>query len=382
MAATESSTSAALIVQTRGRNRSVASAKPPIAPLGSAEATAVTAYAVPEVPIDTAISPGSRPRPRAAPMLSPVPADTAAPRAVSPTASAGRASRGSRTWWPSASAATSGSQALSAGEKYPVPDASPRSLTGSSESCGPAVSSQVRKSCGSITRFTWAALSGSCPASQRSLVTVNEAFGTLPVRSAHHRDPRSLTNSAAAAADRRSFQSSAGRITSAFSSRTTMPCCCPATPTAAARSSRSSPARASASRQACGGHSVPPGCGALAWSTMVPSAASHSSTLVDCVEESTPATSMRPPPRWDGSTLQGQAPCRSAEDAVPDQDQRRPRGGGQHPGAGAPGVEEPAQPGGSGETGCGAPGERQARDQVAAGQVPGRGERAERDGVP
>ena len=42
-AATESSTSAALIVQTRGRNRPVASAKPAIAPLGSAEATVATA---------------------------------------------------------------------------------------------------------------------------------------------------------------------------------------------------------------------------------------------------------------------------------------------------------------------------------------------------
>ena len=43
MAATESSTSAALIVQTSGRNRPVASAKPAIAPLGSADGAAVTA---------------------------------------------------------------------------------------------------------------------------------------------------------------------------------------------------------------------------------------------------------------------------------------------------------------------------------------------------
>ena len=62
------------------------------------------------------------------------------------------------------------------------------------------------------------------------------------LRSAHHRGPRSLTSSAAAAADRRSFQSSAGRITSAFSSRTTMPCCWPAIPMASARDRSSSPA--------------------------------------------------------------------------------------------------------------------------------------------
>ncbi len=35
---------------------------------------------------------------------------------------------------------------------------------------------------------------------------------------------------------------------------------------------------------------MPSGCGALADPTTVPSSARHSSTLVDCVEESTPAT--------------------------------------------------------------------------------------------
>src|SRR5262249_8718132 len=193
---------------------------------------------------------------------------------------------------PIAPAATSGSQAPSAGEKYPVPDASPRSVTGSLSSRGPASSSQVRKSCGSITRYTRAAWPGSCSASQRSLVPVNHAFRPVPGRSADHRGPRAATSAAAARADRRSFQSSAGRITAAFSSRTTMPCCWPAIPMASARESSSSPACCSAYRQASGSTSVPPGCGALAWPTMVPSSASHSSTLVDCVEESTPATSI------------------------------------------------------------------------------------------
>src|SRR5262249_60365168 len=100
MAATESSTSPALIVQTSGRNRPVASAKPAIAPLGSADGTVVTAYAVPEVPTDTAISPGSRPRPSAAPMLAPGPADTAAPQPASPPPPARRATRGRATCGP------------------------------------------------------------------------------------------------------------------------------------------------------------------------------------------------------------------------------------------------------------------------------------------
>ena len=109
----------------------MASANPAMVPVGSAAGISVTANAVPEVPIETATSPGSRPRPSAAPMLSPVPADTTWPRIVSPAAAAGSATRGSRIWCPIASAATSGSQTPSAGEKYPVPEASPRSVTGS-----------------------------------------------------------------------------------------------------------------------------------------------------------------------------------------------------------------------------------------------------------
>ena len=93
-----------------------------------------------------------------------------------------------------------------------------------------------------MTAAARAAFSGSCCASQRSLVTVKDAFGTVPVRSAHHRGPRSATSCLAAAAERRSFQRRAGRITSAFSSRTIIPCCCPATPMASARASNSSPA--------------------------------------------------------------------------------------------------------------------------------------------
>ena len=50
-------------------------------------------------------------------MLSPVPADSAAPHEVRPTTSAGPATRGSSTGCPSAVAARSGSHRPSAGEK-------------------------------------------------------------------------------------------------------------------------------------------------------------------------------------------------------------------------------------------------------------------------
>ncbi len=114
--ATADSTSPALTVQTSGRKRPVASANPAMAPDGSAAGTVVTANAVPEVPIDTATSPGCRPSPSAAPMLSPVPGASTAPVPVSPTASQGPATRGSRGSWPRAATATSGSQRPAAGE--------------------------------------------------------------------------------------------------------------------------------------------------------------------------------------------------------------------------------------------------------------------------
>jgi len=50
-------------------------------------------------------------------MLSPVPADTAAPHEVSPTISAGRATLGSSMECPIALFTTSGSQMADAGEK-------------------------------------------------------------------------------------------------------------------------------------------------------------------------------------------------------------------------------------------------------------------------
>src|SRR2546430_4941772 len=123
------STSPALTVHTSGRKRPVASAKPATEPEGSAAGTDVTANAGPQVPIDTATSPGARPRPSAAPLLSPVPAATAAPQPVSPTTSAGRATLGSSAGGPSAAAAPSRSPGPAPGEEEPAPESSPPAVT-------------------------------------------------------------------------------------------------------------------------------------------------------------------------------------------------------------------------------------------------------------
>src|SRR6266702_4513554 len=148
MVAVADSTTAALTVHTSGRNRPVASANPATAPDGSAAGTWLTANAVPEVPIETTTSPGSRPRPSAAPMLSPVPAEITVPSesagvagdtggagtvvgatgpagraaggalaATVPTASPGLATRGSRTGCPSSQPGRSCRQPLPGGRR-------------------------------------------------------------------------------------------------------------------------------------------------------------------------------------------------------------------------------------------------------------------------
>ena len=115
--------------------------------------------------------------------------------------------------------------------------------------------------------------------------------------SAHQASPddspaRSAIKSRAAPALLVSFHSRAGRITSPRSSSTTKPCCWP--PTLSARTSSSPPDAATASfnasHQARGSTSVPSGCGARPSRTTSPDTGSHTTTLHDCVDESTPAT--------------------------------------------------------------------------------------------
>ena len=160
-----------------------------------------------------------------------------------------------------------------------MPEASPRSVTGSPSGMAfvpgrPKPRRQVSQSCGSTTRCSRRADSGSRSAIQRSLVTVNDTAGTLPVRRAHSAGPpSSAMRSRVCGAARMSFHKIAGLITWPASSRATIPCCWAATPTAAAWSSRPSPAWLSACHQYSGSHSVPSGCGAEALATMAPSSA-------------------------------------------------------------------------------------------------------------
>ena len=83
----------ALSVQTSGRNRPEASANPATAPDGSAVGRSLTAYTVPDVPMEMATSPGRSPTPSAAAMLSPVPGATTARRQV-PAGSNGASTSG------------------------------------------------------------------------------------------------------------------------------------------------------------------------------------------------------------------------------------------------------------------------------------------------
>ena len=98
----------ALSVVTTGRCMPVASASEVIMPVGSASASWCTAITEPEAPSDTTASPRPMPSPRAAAMVSPVPAEISRPSGVVPAASAGPSTSGSAAWWPSASSTRSG----------------------------------------------------------------------------------------------------------------------------------------------------------------------------------------------------------------------------------------------------------------------------------
>ena len=178
-----------------------------------------------------------------------------------------------------------------AGDQYPVPEASPRSVAKR------PVSRQVSQSWGRSTFANRAQCSGSLRCSHDSLVIVNAATGTLPQASAHAAAPPGscFSSQPASGADSVSFQSLAGRTTSPAASSTTMPCCWPPTAIAAtAGEPASAHAASKADHQAPGSCSlrggVVGGCGARPTATTVPVSASRTSTLVDCVELSTPAT--------------------------------------------------------------------------------------------
>ena len=91
-----------------------------------------------------------------------------------------------------------------------MPLASPRSVR-SASSPDDAFRRQVSQSWGRHTAVVRAAFSGSCSASQRSLVTVNDATGTNPVASAQACGPPSSSTSSAASAGRAGVVPQQGR---------------------------------------------------------------------------------------------------------------------------------------------------------------------------
>ena len=269
----------------------MASAKPATTPLASQVGESCTAKTVPLVPSDTTTSPGPMPNPRAAPMLSPVPAATSIPCPVRPAGSVGPRTLGTPSERPNARSRMSMRYSPLAGDQYPVPDASPRSVAVSCFPPRPPRSCHVSQSCGNRTCSAALASSGSCSAVQRSLVTVKLATGTLPTACAHaSAPPSSSTSSVAASPLRVSFHSRAGRTTLPASSRSTMPCCWPATAMDSTPSRSPCEACSNACHQTCGSISVPSGCAADADRWTSPVSASQTTTFVDWVEQSTPAT--------------------------------------------------------------------------------------------
>ena len=154
----------------------------------------------------------------------------------------------------------------------------------------------MSQSCGRQTWRMRAHASGSLRCSHESLVMVSAGTGTLPTASAHASGPPSfLISQPTSGAVSVSFQSFAGRTGVPCSSVATMPCCCPATEIASTRGAPASAHAASnAVHQASGSCSLRGGevCGwrALPLATSAPVSASLTSTFVDCVDESMPAT--------------------------------------------------------------------------------------------
>ncbi len=79
-------------------------------PVGSTSAWWWTEKTEPDAPRETTASPMPTPNPKAAAIVSPVPAEISSPSGVCPAASAGPITSGSRTGRPSANSARSGRQ--------------------------------------------------------------------------------------------------------------------------------------------------------------------------------------------------------------------------------------------------------------------------------
>ncbi len=244
-------------------------------------------------------------------MLSPVPGPTTAPGqrraaspAVAPTAASGASTSGSTADQSVSSSTRSRSsvaQLSRSGDQYPVPEASPRSVTRR------PLSRQVSQSWGSSTV-------PEAPETVRMLPAQLGQLGDRERRDRHRAaglrpptaPPGSRSSSAAASgALVVSHHNGASASTVPSPSSATSPCCCAATEIAATRTGCAAPARATAVSSAVhsADHHISGSWRARGGVTGVwavcaaprssPDSGSRSSTLVAPVEESMPATTGR-----------------------------------------------------------------------------------------
>ena len=155
-----------------------------------------------------------------------------------------------------------------------------------------------------------------CPArarrSQRSLVTVKDATGTMPTASAHAAAPPELGDQVGGGVGGAGVVPQQRRRGPPRRRRRGRPCRAAGPPTATAATSSSPPASASAAcsavHHASGSTSVPSGCAPRPCRTNSPVSASRTTTLHDWVEESTPATSVTRPTVRSSTTLPVSSP--------------------------------------------------------------------------
>ena len=289
-------------MHTSGRNRPVASAKPATSPEGSAVGRSATVNAVPDVPIEITASPRSRPRPSAAAMLSPVP--TADRHAVPVPRRVEWAQHGWQRVGPVTVGIDDREQIPPVRARRRRPVAGPRRVAtigrvGAGQPVGEVVVRQEHVGdLGPCIRMG--------PVEPRQLgrgerCDRHAADGLGPCGGGT--PPNWPSSQAASGADSVSFHNLAGCTAWSAESSATMPCCWPPMLTAATspdpvRSRSCEPAAAQAISNAvhhdCGSCSLHGGvtvaCGEERGATMSPVVRSRISTLVDWVDESTPAT--------------------------------------------------------------------------------------------
>ena len=278
-----------------GAGRSRRRTRPP-SRSASAAGTSLTPNAVPEVPSDTTTSPGAEAEPeRGGHVVAGARRRAAHPPAVSPD----RLGRPGDPRQLAASRPNASAQQVRPvlpGGRRPVAGAGGVAAVGgrrlSRTGPQPVREPVVRQQTPSRPARRCA---GSARASQRSFVTVKLATGTEPTASAQRRGPpSSATRSAAARRGRVSFHSSAGRTTSpvVVQAHHAVLLAADADRGDAVEQPAGGRLRERVPTTAAGSTSVASGCAARPSRTTAPVSASHTTTFVDWVDESTPATSV------------------------------------------------------------------------------------------